>query len=82
MYREILDSIYKMMCAGMDDYEYVDGTNGIGEIIMSGEENILEQVALSEEMTEEAYWAKSAAYSANVKTLTFYPFSTYEYNGK
>ena len=199
MYYEILDSIYQMMCAGMDDYDYVEGTNGIGEIIMSGDENVLDQVGftfedvnedgtveliigaiyeddatnqsqtiysvytfrntphlllegwsrnrcflledgtffdegsagaiykifehvrlepnatevsyidyyfsyekdgnfedigyyhnemgewdpnVSEEMTEDAFWEKFAEYGEEVKTLTFYPFSSYEYTGE
>lgn len=199
MYYEILDTVYQMMCAGMDDYDYVEGTNGIGELIMSGDENVLDQVGftfedvnedgtveliigaiyeddatnqsqtiysvytfqntphlllegwsrnrcflledgtffnegsagaiykifehvkleqdatevsyidyyfsyekngnfedigyyhneigewdpnVSEEMTEDAFWEKFAEYGEEVKTLTFYPFSTYEYTGE
>lgn len=199
MYYEILDSIYQMMCAGIDEYDYIEGTNGIGELIMSGDENVLQQVGytfedvnedgtveliiggiyeddatnqsqtiysvytfqntphlllegwsrnrcflledgtffnegsagaiykifehvklepdatevsyidyyfsyekdasmeeigyyhnqtgewdpnVSEEMTEDAFWEKFAAYGEEVKTLTFYPFSTYEYTGE
>ena len=37
---------------------------------------------VSEEMTEEAFWEKFAAYGEEVKTLTFYPFSSYEYTGE
>lgn len=198
MYYEILDSMYQMICAGPEDYDYIDGTNGIGELIMSGDDNVLEQVgftfedvnqdgtveliigaiyeddttyqsqtiysvytykdtphlvlegwsrnrcflledgtfysegsggamysifehikldpeateisyidyyfshekdesfekigfyhnqtgdwevSVSEEMEEDAYWAKAAEYSEKVKTLTFYPFSSYEYTG-
>lgn len=199
MYHEILNSIYQMMCAGMDDYDYIEGTNGIGELIMSGDDKVLEQVGytfedvnedgtveliiggiyeddatnqsqtiysvytfqdtphlllegwsrnrcflledgtffnegsagaiykifehvklepnatevsyidyyfsyekdasmeeigyyhnqmgewdpnVSEEMTEDAFWEKFADYGEEVKTLTFYPFSTYEYTGE
>lgn len=198
MYYEILDSTYQMLCAGPEEYDYVDGTNGIGELIMSGDDNVLEQVgftfedvnqdgkveliigaiyegdttyqsqtiynvytykdtphlvlegwsrnrcylledgtfysegsggavysifenvelepeatevsyidyyfshekdenfeeigfyhnqtgdwevSVSEEMEEDAYWAKSAEYSEKIKTLTFYPFTSYEYTG-
>ncbi len=199
MYYEILDSIYQMICAGIDEYDYIDGTNGIGELIMSGDDNVLGQVGytfedvnedgtveliiggiyeddatnqsqtiysvytfqdtphlllegwsrnrcflledgtffnegsagaiykifehvklepdatevsyidyyfsyekdasmeeigyyhnemgewdpnVSEEMTEDAFWEKFAAYGEEVKTLTFYPFSSYEYTGE
>ena len=41
MYYEILDSTYQMICAGPEEYDYVDGTNGIGELIMSGDDNVL-----------------------------------------
>ncbi len=47
MYYEVLDSIYQMICAGQENYEYVDGTNGIGELIMSGDEDVLGQVGFT-----------------------------------
>ena len=37
---------------------------------------------VSEEMTEDAFWEKFAEYGEGVKTLTFYPFSSYEYTGE
>ena len=41
-----------------------------------------EDLNVSEEMTEDAFWGKFAVYGEDVKTLTFYPFSSYEYTGE
>ena len=39
LYSTILDSNYELIMAGADDYEYRDGTSGIGEVIMNSDEN-------------------------------------------
>lgn len=38
-YNTILDSNYELIMGGADDYEYRDGTSGIGEVIMNNDEN-------------------------------------------
>ena len=38
-YNTILDSNYELIMGGADDYEYRDGTSGIGEVIMNSDEN-------------------------------------------
>lgn len=38
-YKTILDSNYELIMRGADAYDYMDGTSGIGEVIMNGEEN-------------------------------------------
>lgn len=43
-YYQILDSNYEIISAGKDNYEYVDGTNGIGEVVMSGDENAINNI--------------------------------------
>ena len=37
-YNTILDSNYELIMGGADDYEYRDGTSGIGEVIMNSDE--------------------------------------------
>ena len=38
-YNTILDFNYELIMGGADDYEYRDGTSGIGEVIMNNDEN-------------------------------------------
>ena len=38
-YNTILDSNYELIMGGADAYDYMDGTSGIGEVIMNSEEN-------------------------------------------
>ncbi len=42
MYREILDSYYVIVTGNMDTYDYIEGSSGIGEIVMSGSENTMD----------------------------------------
>ena len=42
MYRDILDSYYVIVTGNMDTYDYIDGSSGIGEIVMSGSENTMD----------------------------------------
>lgn len=44
LYYEILDSNYEIISGGVDNYEYADGTSGIGEVVMSGDENALNNI--------------------------------------
>ena len=38
-YNTILDSNYELIMGGADAYDYMEGTSGIGEVIMNSEEN-------------------------------------------
>lgn len=40
MYRDVLNSNYDIITGGIDNYEYSEGNSGIGEVVMSGDENV------------------------------------------
>ena len=44
MYRDVLNFNYKTLSGGTDNYEYAEGTSGIGEIVMNGSENAIDIV--------------------------------------
>lgn len=44
MYRDVLNSNYKIVTGGMDSYEYSEGTSGIGEVVMGGNENAMDTI--------------------------------------
>ncbi len=44
MYRDVLNSNYKIVTGGMDNYEYLEGTSGIGEVVMNGSENAMDTI--------------------------------------
>ncbi len=44
MYRHVLNSNYKIVTGGMDNYEYLEGTSGIGEVVMNGSENAMDTI--------------------------------------
>lgn len=44
MYRDVLNSNYKIVTGGMDSYEYSEGTSGVGEVVMGGNENAMDTI--------------------------------------
>ncbi len=44
MYRDVLNLNYKIVIEGIDNYEYSEGTSGIGEVVMSGSENAMDTI--------------------------------------
>ncbi len=44
IYRDVLNLNYKIVIEGIDNYEYSEGTSGIGEVVMSGSENAMDTI--------------------------------------
>lgn len=44
MYRDVLNLNYKIVTGGMDSYEYTEGTSGVGEVVMGGNENAMDTI--------------------------------------
>ncbi|MBQ8166634.1 MAG: hypothetical protein IJZ96_06330 [Lachnospiraceae bacterium] len=44
MYRDVLNVNYKIVTGGVDSYEYSEGTSGVGEVVMGGNENAMDTI--------------------------------------